>query len=658
MAGDPVLETTSAPIRSLIERIDLGEIRLPEIQRAYVWKPAQIAGLLDSLYRSYPSGSLLLWATDEAVESRTPSLIPSGNKPIASQPQYLLDGQQRLTSLHRVFTNHAGAQVVFNVETEKFQISSAATKNDPKWVHVPALLALDGTFAKVNELVLKIPSASADELHRRLERVRRIAEYTYHIEVVRNRGYEDVTDIFVRVNSRGRSLKTTDLALATLSARWPGVIAKFEDEKKNWAGSWPAIDETFLVRCVAAIGTSSNDLPGLSKTSTDDISTAWDATKHGLAHLIPMLQQNAGIASSHLLPSSNALIPLVAYLGTRPDEALEATAADALIYWLFGAFINGRYSQSADTHIAQDAKAVLGLNPIKGLLANLGLFGGRLEVSESALAGKGAGSPFFLLSYLAAKRQDARDWYNAVEICTNAQGAFALEYHHIHPKATLNDQYSKDEINDLSNLAFISGKANRKIGGRSPAIYFPDVGDDELARHFVPLDAGLRTADRFPDFVRRRRAALAAAMTELLEHFRPTWIDAAVAAPAVTDRLVATAIEAALLPGEPVLQFVALDGGTEWRGVLSVPELAAMIDDVENGRPGQVTVGDDPIVVDPSSETIELPLGPFVVTGSPTEWRALLQREMAEVEFAAESPELRADPWLGQRRPILVAEVE
>jgi len=58
MAVDPVLETTNAPIRSLIERIDLGEIRLPEIQRAYVWKPAQIAGLLDSLYRSYQRARL------------------------------------------------------------------------------------------------------------------------------------------------------------------------------------------------------------------------------------------------------------------------------------------------------------------------------------------------------------------------------------------------------------------------------------------------------------------------------------------------------------------------------------------------------------------------------------------------------------------------
>jgi hypothetical protein len=658
MAGKPVLETTSAPIRSLIDRIDLGEIRLPEIQRAYVWKPAQVAGLLDSLYRSYPSGSLLLWAADEPVESRTPSLIPSGNRPIAPQPQYLLDGQQRLTSLHRVFTNHAAAQVVFNVESERFQIASAATKNDPRWVNVPELLALSGTYAKVKELDAKIPEIDPDELHRRLERVRQIADYKYHIEVVRNRSYDEVTDIFVRVNSRGRPLKTTDLALATLSARWPGVIAKFEEEKAKWAAEWPAIDEGFLVRCVAAIGTTSNELPGLAKTPTESIANAWNATKHGLNHLIPLLQQNAGIGSSQLLPSSNALVPLVAFLGTRPDEALDAQAADALLYWLFGAFITGRYSQSVDTHIAQDAKAVLGPDPIKALVANLGLFGGRLEVTESALTGKGAGSPLFLLSYLVAKRNGARDWYNAVEICTNAQGAFALEYHHIHPKATLQQSFSKDEINDLSNLAFISGKANRKIGGRSPAGYFPEIGDEELARHFVPTEPDVRTADRFPEFIRRRRAALAVAMTEFLEHFRPVWVDAATTTSGTVGRLVARAVVGGAQPAEPVLELAAVDAGAAWTGVLSVPELVAMIDDVENGRRGQVTVGEDPVVVEAAGGTIELPLGPFVVTGTPAAWRALLNRELAEAVTDHVAPEIRADAWAGERQPILAAEVE
>lgn len=94
---------------------------------------------MDSLYRGYPSGSILLWETSESVTEKELKSSATGVSLI--KPLYLLDGQQRLTSLHRVFTGHERAQVVFNVLTEKFQIESAATKKDARWVRAQDLLA-------------------------------------------------------------------------------------------------------------------------------------------------------------------------------------------------------------------------------------------------------------------------------------------------------------------------------------------------------------------------------------------------------------------------------------------------------------------------------------------------------------------------------------
>src|SRR5688572_29005388 len=112
------MKTGTSTIRKLMDQVSHGELRLPEIQRSYVWKPAQVAGLIDSLYRGYPSGSILLWETTEQVtEKDLSSTGPTGVTMV--KPLYLLDGQQRLTSLHRVFTGHDRAQVVFNVRTEK-----------------------------------------------------------------------------------------------------------------------------------------------------------------------------------------------------------------------------------------------------------------------------------------------------------------------------------------------------------------------------------------------------------------------------------------------------------------------------------------------------------------------------------------------------------
>lgn len=123
------MKTATLSVDSLVDRVDRHEIRLPEIQRAYVWKPSQVAGLIDSMYRGYPSGSILLWETDAAVDERSAAIQGPNAEPMV-KPQYLLDGQQRLTSLHRVYSNHDSARVVFNVETERFQIESAATKKD------------------------------------------------------------------------------------------------------------------------------------------------------------------------------------------------------------------------------------------------------------------------------------------------------------------------------------------------------------------------------------------------------------------------------------------------------------------------------------------------------------------------------------------------
>ena len=86
------VEKTQKEVGALVGQITNGEIRLPEIQRAYVWKPTQVAKLIESLYRGYPSGSLLFWRTLETPETRA----VAANAPTAAPavlPLYLLDGQ-------------------------------------------------------------------------------------------------------------------------------------------------------------------------------------------------------------------------------------------------------------------------------------------------------------------------------------------------------------------------------------------------------------------------------------------------------------------------------------------------------------------------------------------------------------------------------------
>ena len=88
-----------ASVEELVSMIERGELRLPEMQRQYVWRSTRVRDLLDSLYRGYPSGAILLWETDEAVPLQS-FAVSQSNNPYQST-RLLLDGQQRLTGVSK-----------------------------------------------------------------------------------------------------------------------------------------------------------------------------------------------------------------------------------------------------------------------------------------------------------------------------------------------------------------------------------------------------------------------------------------------------------------------------------------------------------------------------------------------------------------------------
>ncbi len=660
------MQTTSLSIASLVDKIDRGEIRLPEIQRAYVWKPSQVAGLVDSLYRGYPSGSLLLWETDTPVEEREAAIAGPNATPMA-KPLYLLDGQQRLTSLHRLFKGHEKTQVVFNAELERFQIQSAATQRDARWVKVQDVL--DGSetiFALVTRLRERASAIPADVLSARIERLKKIIDYPYHVEIIQNLDYPEVTDIFVRVNSKGRPLGAVDLALATLSARWPGIIDKLDAEADRWKPvGYSRIDFAFMARCLAALATDVGTLNGFAGAPLDALEQGWHRVRKGIEHAVALLQNNVGMATSDLIPSMNALVPLVVYLGNRNESPMPADEASGLIYWLLGAFVLQRFSAAADTAIAQDAVAIKSGKGLPGLYSTLGVTGERLLVTEENLMGRGAGSPYFLLSYLAARRAGAKDWWYGTELSLMGEGGHKIEYHHIHPRATINKDYSKAQVNDLSNLAFISAKANRKISARSPEEYFLELleGDPSaLAYHLVPEDLLLRSSKSFLDFLRARRRLLAAGMTELLDSYRPSTVQErapSVADPTSGESLSLSVYSQTYDPLDGVLVFEASRDEQAW--VLSIPmaQMEGVMEDLESGIASDITLpaGDVIASFEAEAEQIEIPVGPFLVSGTRQDWRKVLSREYDEAVIGLdELPSITPSPvWEGELILLLVS---
>jgi hypothetical protein len=650
------VQTTEWDIGTLLGAVARNEIRLPEIQRGYVWQPTQVANLIDSLYREYPTGSLLFWKTSETPLTRGFATGGAATDSVI-QSLYLLDGQQRLTALSRAFGDDAATEIVFNVETEKFRNQSAATAQDPRWIRVRDVVRPGASLFGLTNQLHVATGLEPDQVSERLQRLTSVRSRKYHMEILTDFPYEEITEIFVRVNSGGRRLGTSDLALATLSARWPGIVAKLQGEADYWAGrGWRHIDATFLTRALTAAvlgrGLSTWSHARLVNASDGDLDRAWHTVQRGLRDLIPLLTNNLRISHSSLLPSMVVLLPLIVLLGERPNEPLPPSTADAILYWLLVATIRNRYSSATDTKLGQDVPAAREADPVRALLKNLGIVGTRVEVTPRDLTGRSTNSPYFLLSFLVAQGNGARDWSFATNIAVGGTDGQQLEYHHVHPRATLKGQpekYSQAEINDLANFAFISAKANKKISDRSPADYFPELGNAELAAHYVPLAVKLRTAHAYLDFLAARRELLATAMTALLDQYRPAWLAGPGhgADPLADSHLAFTLYESSWDAGRIVA--AATHQGRTWTATIPLQALETALGNAANGIPSDIAIGGESVPTAIDGEEVQVPIGPFMVTGTVAEWRQVIEQERSDALPLSQAPVVSDNPWAGDR---------
>lgn len=134
-ASDPRLEHQTFKVRELIDDFQAGRIVVPEFQRDYVWRRSRAPRLIDSLYRGFPISSLLLWQGTDETRSRRRDPRPSRSGLMS----WLIDGQQRVITLVRTMSGDEGIDVVFNSETEDFQLVNAANRKNPAWVRVAEL---------------------------------------------------------------------------------------------------------------------------------------------------------------------------------------------------------------------------------------------------------------------------------------------------------------------------------------------------------------------------------------------------------------------------------------------------------------------------------------------------------------------------------------
>jgi hypothetical protein len=524
-------------VQELLDEIARSEVLLPEIQRAYVWKGPQVAKLIDSLYHEYPSGQILLWDTINLPITKNLEGVKETALPTAGHPKIVLDGQQRLTSLYKALSDgpdlkgeedDGRVRVHFNIETEQFQLYQKRLDRDPLWVSVRDVvtgkageLALLQKIAKSGGPALDDPRSQ--EYLNRLKRLRNISQYKFPIEIFKSDDYEEVTELFVRINSAGTRLRAAELVLAQLALRLPGtLVEKFEEAMDEYSDLGYELDSRFLTRAFIAIGTGQSRFRYLTefwKKPPTELDRIWARTRRGIDCAVNFVRQNARFESSDWLPSLNALIPLTAYF--ERHAALTPNTEEGLLRWFYVASLRGRYSGSGETAMDEDLKAALGDDPIQALMSKAAPPGQSAEISAEEFDDAGWRNPLFPATYAAARKRAAKDWFNGIALATDVVGAdHEVQVHHIFPKAQLKKiGVSRKDRDEIANLAFLAARPNRQISSRPPGQYLAEIAEkhpERLTAQCVPMDRTLWRLDRFQEFLAERRRLLAEAVNDLV----------------------------------------------------------------------------------------------------------------------------------------------
>ena len=392
-----------------------------------------------------------------------------------------------------------------------FVVGTKKLEQLPHWVKVTEVFKTDEDAPFLERAgVEKVSDPRFKKYSQRLARLRGIRKYVYRMDVLeRKLSYDEVTEIFVRVNSLGAKLRSSDLALAQITAKWRGALKTFQGFQDQCAKKGFELDLGLHLKNLVAFATAQSRFLTVNTIKVATLQESWKECVKGMEFAINFLKNNVGIDSPALL-SSPFTLAARGYYGHKRDYHISAKEAERLRYWALAANAKGRYSRgSTETFLDQDLATVRDGGDVNDLIERLRLQVGLLEVSPEELEGRNQRSAFFKTMFLAFRAAGAKDWKSNLAIALDHSGVqHRLQFHHIFPKAVLKGSYTTREADDIANLAFIGGKTNRGISDKPPAAYFPALiekaGKAAFEAQCIPIDPKLLELDRYKDFLAER----------------------------------------------------------------------------------------------------------------------------------------------------------
>ena len=365
----------------LVERIAMGKIRVPRFQRAFVWKQEDLHALLDSIQRGFPIGSILVWDTEEHIES-TERIGPLEiGPPGAGVVGYLLDGQQRVSTLVGTLRLTEGMphtadqvdwRVYCNLDTLEFRRAPSEGVG-PQHFPVRSLLNTAGFFDACRRIQEEVDDPSRSQ--RWIDEADRLAsafrDYQLPLIHIHDADLDSAVTVFARLNRRGRKMTADEMVSALTYQKGQFHLAhkldefKIELDKKQFGN----LDRVFLLRSVlAALGRDiyAKDWANLmvDPEIRARLPKAFESAADGILRALEFLAQ-LGVRCDRLLPYGLQLVLLGEFFRRCPQPA--ENVVKLLERWFWVTSFTGWFGG------VNTAQAELALSEIRDLSTGLGV---------------------------------------------------------------------------------------------------------------------------------------------------------------------------------------------------------------------------------------------------------------------------------------------
>lgn len=521
-------------LNPILKDVEKGLLKIPQFQREVVWELSDSVRLLDSMYRGFPIGSFVIWQTKEKLSDvRSIGLLPLPDPPDNHLPSYLLDGQQRVTSIFACAkevdvpqkNRKTPVKYVAWFDLDKKQFSTTKPTNG---VTFRQLIA--DNYDQFRDPLTDKHKQAFSEARRRL-----IEDYKFAGVTVLECSVEEACEIFERINNSGKKLTVFDLLVAkAYSANFDlrDAWKKFDKKLHSFSGINPILPMQALSLLTVKLDpertVSTPDVEKfgchkrhLLKIPSGDIKTHWDDLQEAVRLAIDFIRTRVGVPTNKLLPYEAPITLLTLFFMLNKKYGPTELQAEQLSRYFWAACTTARYSGSPESTMEEDALAIR-------------------EIAEGKTTSWKWAKPISAEEILNARydRRDARVQTILCLLASNGPLGFksctpipvasefsqfnATELHHVFPRGWLkkaNRAFLAQE-HSLANICLAPSREQRhEIGAKPPGEYLntfketnPRIGDC-LGSHYMDGELEpLLMSNSFEPFLKRRAEVIAQAL--------------------------------------------------------------------------------------------------------------------------------------------------